>query len=81
VLAFLYLRMVWPRGSFLMLAWGAVVIFAIVYLAHHYVIDAIGGITYTLIAYLVVERLVHAGWPRDAVRWFTTRARPARSET
>lgn len=81
VLAFLYLRKVWPRGSFLMLAWGAVVIFAIVYLAHHYVVDALGGIAYTIAAFLVVERLVPASWPRNAVRWLTAKARPARSAT
>ena len=62
VLAFLFLRQAWPRGAWLMLAWGAIVVFAIVYLAHHYVIDALGGIAYAVAAYWVVDRLRQAEW-------------------
>ena len=70
VLAFLFLRQAWPRAAWVMLAWGAVVIFAIVYLAHHYVIDAVGGIVYAVAAYLVVDRLRHAEWVRAVLaRW------------
>jgi hypothetical protein len=62
ILAFLFLRQAWPRGAWLMLSWGAVVDFAIVYLAHHYVIDAIGGVVYAVAAYWVVDRLRQAEW-------------------
>ena len=64
VLAFLYLRHSWRRAAWLMLVWGAVVIFAIVYLAHHYVVDAIGGIAYAAAAYWVIERALQAEWAR-----------------
>jgi len=79
VLAFLVLRQAWPRAAWLMLAWGAVVIFAIVYLAHHYVVDALGGIAYAIVAYWVVDRLRHADWFRATYgRWWGrfTRRRP-----
>lgn len=70
ILAFLYLRQAWPRAAWLMLAWGALVIFAIVYLAHHYVVDAIGGVAYAVAAYWVVDRLRHAEWVRGLfARW------------
>jgi membrane-associated phospholipid phosphatase len=70
VLAFLFLRQAWPRAAWLMLAWGAIVVFAIVYLAHHYVIDAIGGIAYAVAAYWAVDRLRHAAWVRATfARW------------
>lgn len=74
VLAFLFLRLAWRRAAWLMLAWGAVVVFAIVYLAHHYVVDAIGGIVYAAAAYWVVQRVVHADRTRELLaRW---RGRP-----
>jgi membrane-associated phospholipid phosphatase len=79
VLAFLFLRQAWPRGAWLMLAWGAVVVFAIVYLAHHYVIDAIGGIAYAVAAYWVVDRLRHAQWVRAALARWRGRFIPARA--
>ena len=62
VIAFLFLRQAWPRASWLMVGWAAVVVFAIVYLAHHYVIDAVGGIFYAVAAYWVVDRLRRAEW-------------------
>jgi membrane-associated phospholipid phosphatase len=70
ILAYLFLRVVWPRAAWIMLAWGAVVLFAIVYLAHHYVVDAVGGILYAVAAYWVVQRLLHAEWVRELLaRW------------
>ena len=72
VLAFLFLRRRWPRAALLMLTWGAVVIVAIVYLAHHYVVDAIAGIGYALVAYWLVNELLHAAWPQ---RWPRRRRR------
>jgi membrane-associated phospholipid phosphatase len=56
------LRLLWPRAAWLMLAWGALVIFAIVYLAHHYVIDAVGGIAYALAAYWLVRHASSTAW-------------------
>jgi membrane-associated phospholipid phosphatase len=70
LLAFLFLRQAWPRASWLMLVWGAIVVFAIVYLAHHYVIDAVGGIVYAIAAYWAVDRLRHVEWVRATLaRW------------
>jgi membrane-associated phospholipid phosphatase len=65
VLAYAFLRLAWPRAAWLMLAWAAPVIFAIVFLAHHYVIDAVGGILYALAAYWIVQRALHASWARE----------------
>lgn len=70
ILAFLFLRQAWPRAAWPMLAWAAVVLFAIVYLAHHYVIDAVGGIVYAVAAYWVMDRLLRAEWVvATFVRW------------
>lgn len=55
ILAFLFLRRIAPRAGWVMLAYGAVVWFAIVYLAHHYVIDALAGAAYALAAYAAVQ--------------------------
>jgi len=55
VLAFLFLRERWPRWSWLMLAYAAVVWFAIMYLGHHYLVDALGGLLYAVVAYTVVR--------------------------
>lgn len=70
ILAFLFLRQAWPRAAWLMLAWGVLVLFAIVYLAHHYVVDAIGGVAYAVAAYWVVDLLRQAEWVRGLLsRW------------
>jgi hypothetical protein len=64
-LAFLFARRAFGRPGWLMLAYAACVWFAIVYLADHYVVDVLGGITYASAAYLAV---VHApGWFRRFV--------------
>jgi membrane-associated phospholipid phosphatase len=55
ILAFLFLRERWPRWSWLMLAYASVVWFAIMYLGHHYLVDALGGLVYAVVAYLVVR--------------------------
>jgi membrane-associated phospholipid phosphatase len=65
VLAYAFLRLAWPRAAWLMLAWAALVIFAVVYLAHHYVVDAVGGILYALAAYWIVQRALQASWARE----------------
>ena len=70
VLAFLFLRLAWRRVAWLMLAWSAIVIFAIVYLAHHYVVDAIGGVAYAVAAYWFVDRLRSRDSTRQLIaRW------------
>ena len=79
ILAYLFLRQAWPRASWLMLGWGAVVVFAIVYLAHHYVVDAIGGIVYALAAYSSVDRLRHADWVRATLARWRGRFIPSRT--
>jgi hypothetical protein len=55
ILAFLFLRDHWRRWSIVMLLYTAVVWFAIMYLGHHYLVDALGGLVYALAAYAVVR--------------------------
>jgi membrane-associated phospholipid phosphatase len=45
----------WPRLALGLVAYGAVVWFSIVYLGHHYVVDALGGALYAVIAYVLVR--------------------------
>ena len=73
VLAFLFLRRIAPRWSMVMLIYTAVVWFAIVYLGHHYLVDAIGGLIYAVVAYaavmaFVTGRLRFPGFLRRLVR-------------
>jgi hypothetical protein len=56
-LAFLFARRAFGRVGWLMLAYSACVWFAIVYLADHYVVDILGGLTYAAVAYWIV---IHA---------------------
>jgi len=58
ILAYLFLREHWPRASWLMLAYTAAVWFSIMYLGHHYLVDALGGLVYAVVAYLVVRSAV-----------------------
>ena len=59
VLAFLFLRERWKRASWLMMVYAALVWFSIVYLGHHYVVDAIGGVLLAVVSYVVVNRIWH----------------------
>ena len=77
VLAYLFLRLAWPRAAWLMLGWGALVLFAIVYLAHHYVIDAVGGIAYALAAYWLVQRALDESWAQRLLAIWRGRSRAA----
>ena len=77
VLAYLFLRIAWGRASLLMLAWGALVLFAIVYLAHHYVIDAVGGVVYAVAAYWLVQRALDESWGRRLLATWRGRLRPS----
>ena len=64
-LAFLFARRAFGRSGWLMLAYAACVWFAIVYLGEHYVVDAIAGVAYAIVAYWAV---IHApGWFRRLV--------------
>lgn len=69
ILAFLFLREHWRRWSIVMLIYTVVVWFAIIYLGHHYLVDALGGLIYALAAYVVVRgfttgRLQRPAWLR-----------------
>ncbi len=64
-LAFLFARRAFGKPGWLLLAYAACVWLAVVYLADHYVVDAIAGIVYASVAYLAI---VHApGWFRRVV--------------
>src|SRR5690606_2359687 len=54
-LLFLMLRERWQRASLLMFAWSGLVWFSIAYLGHHYLVDAIVGVAYALVAYLLTR--------------------------
>lgn len=55
-LGFLALRRVYPRASYLALAWSVIVWFSIVFLGEHYVIDAIGGVALAAGSWWVLMR-------------------------
>ena len=57
-LAFLALRPVYPRASWLMAAWTLAVVFSIVYLGEHWVVDAIGGIVFAALSWTVLMRVL-----------------------
>jgi hypothetical protein len=59
VIAWLTVRRVWPKWSGPALLYIGLVWFTIVYLGHHYLIDAYGGAIYAIGAWLVVRRW----WP------------------
>ncbi|MFL5679619.1 MAG: phosphatase PAP2 family protein, partial [Chloroflexota bacterium] len=64
-LAFLFARRSFGRIGYVMLAYSACVWFSIVYLADHYVVDILGGLTYASAAYWAV---IHApAWFRGAI--------------
>ena len=54
VLAFLFARRAFGRVGWLLLAYGALVWLAVVYMADHYVVDIVGGVVYALAAYAAV---------------------------
>jgi membrane-associated phospholipid phosphatase len=59
-LTFLALRRLYPRASWIALAWCFLVWFSVVYLGEHYVIDVIGGILFAWAAWLVMMKIVAA---------------------
>ena len=58
ILAYLFLREHWPRVSWLMVVYTAAVWFSIMYLGHHYFVDAVGGLVYAVAAYVIVRSVV-----------------------
>jgi membrane-associated phospholipid phosphatase len=65
LLAYLFARKRWPRGSLVLLAWSAAIWFAVVYLGHHYVIDVVAGILFAIGAYAALSSATltrFAGW-------------------
>lgn len=73
ILAYLLLREHWPRASWLMLAYTAAVWFSIMYLGHHYLLDALGGLVYAVVAYLVVRSAISG----RLGRWWQSRRESA----
>jgi hypothetical protein len=73
VLAYLFLREHWPRVAWLMLVYTAAVWFSIMFLGHHYFVDALGGLLYAVVAYLVVRSAVSG----RLGRWWRARRRGA----
>ncbi len=57
VLAWLFVRGRYPKAAWLVVAYTAVVWFAIVYLGHHYIVDILGGVALAAGTYFVVIRL------------------------
>ncbi len=72
ILAYLFLREYWPRWSWLMLVYAGVVWFAIMYLGHHYLVDAIGGLLFAVAAYSGVRMFTSGRLDRLLRRRATT---------
>jgi membrane-associated phospholipid phosphatase len=77
-LASLFLLSRWPRVGLLAVLYTAAVWFAITYLGHHYVVDAIGGALVAFIGFAAVSR-----WPAIVASWISAPAevRPAHVPT
>jgi membrane-associated phospholipid phosphatase len=54
-LGYLFMRKRYPRASWVILLYGFAVLFAIIYLGHHYLVDAMGGV--------VLAGLSYFAWP------------------
>jgi hypothetical protein len=59
VLSALYLRKAFGRWGLIMLVYGAIVWFAVVYMAEHWIVDVLAGLLCTLVAYALVEGVAH----------------------
>jgi membrane-associated phospholipid phosphatase len=51
-----------------MLLYTVVVWFAIMYLGHHYLVDALGGLLYALGSYFLVNQFVSGRWRFPSLR-------------
>lgn len=58
VLSALYLNKTFGRWGLLMLAYAAVVWFAVVYMAEHWIVDVLAGLALAVVAYAIVEGTV-----------------------
>jgi membrane-associated phospholipid phosphatase len=58
LLAWLVLRKRWKRASYFALGYAGLVLFSIMYLGHHYLVDAIGGWILAYASYRAVEAFV-----------------------
>ncbi len=67
-LSFLTVRRISQRWSLLVLVWGGLVWFAIVYLWEHYLLDAVGGVASASRAWAAVRRLGSAWASRPGGR-------------
>ena len=76
ILAYLFLREHWPRASWLMLVYAAAVWFSIMFLGHHYLVDALGGLVYAVVAYVVVRSAVSG----RLGRWWRARRHRVRQQ-
>lgn len=68
MLFFLFLRHQFGRVGYLALVYVGGIIFSIVYLGQHYVVDAIAGIAYAIVGYLVVMYVAPV-----VARWWAAR--------
>lgn len=64
VLSLLALLSVWPRRGWVFAVWCVAVMFSIVYLGEHYVVDALAGIVLAVLSWVLLMRVVV---PRVAV--------------
>ena len=67
LLSALYLRKTFGNWGLLMLGYSAIVWFAVVYMAEHWVVDVLAGLGCTVVAYAVVEAVAWA-WQRRRER-------------
>jgi membrane-associated phospholipid phosphatase len=56
-ISFLALRRVYPRASWLALAWTLLVSFSVVYLGEHWAVDAFGGMAFAAVCWVVLMRV------------------------
>ena len=69
LLAFFFIRERWPRVGWLLLLYSAAVWFSVIYLAHHYVVDVIGGIAWAVGAYYALRSERLSGLANRLAAW------------
>ncbi len=68
LLSALYLRKTFGRWGLVLLGYGAVVWFAVVYMAEHWIVDVFAGLLCTALAYALVEGVARSLAARRATR-------------
>jgi membrane-associated phospholipid phosphatase len=76
ILAYFFLRRHWPRLSILMLLYSVVVWFAIMYLGHHYFVDALGGLVYAVVSYWAVMAWIDGKFRVPALNFLRRSSEP-----